>query len=167
MKQYNFEELVNNAEVQKIGYKAALKFKKQLSKEEIDSCFMLALWKACDKYNPEYDSSKIASFFTFFYRGVLFECMKLCKSNSSFNNNLSKIKSSKNINKIKNSYKEMGFVDFETQDFGLNQKDSNVLIDRFWNNKTLKELAIENNISPQSMKKRINKILKNIKIPRV
>lgn len=164
---YNFDELLNNKEIQKIGYKAALKFKRQLNKEEIDSCFMLALWKACKKYNPDYDPEKIASFNTFFYKGVLFECMKLCKSNASFKENINKIKSGKNLNKIKSHYNDVNFNDFDAKDMGLNEKESKVIIDRFWAGKTLKELSVEAKISQQAMKKRISKILKNVKTPGV
>jgi hypothetical protein len=164
---YNFEEMLNNEEVQKIGYKAANKFKRQLSKDEIDGCFMVALWQACEKYNPNYDPAKIASFFTFFYKGVLFECMKLCKTNSNFKENLKKIKYGKNLNKIKIDYEEKGFSDIDSKDLGLSDKDTKVVIDLFWNNKSIKELSQENNISQPAMKKRIDKILKNTKISRV
>lgn len=160
---YNFDDLINNKEIQKIGYKAAGKFKKQLSKEEIDECFMIALWKACKKYNPDYDPEKIASFHTFFYKGVLFECMKLCKLNSGYNNNINKIKTGKNISKIKNFYYDINFSDFEAKDFGLNESESNMLVQRFWENKTLKEISEQHNVSPQAIKKRIGKILNKIK----
>jgi RNA polymerase sigma factor (sigma-70 family) len=162
---YVFDELINDKEIQNIGYKAALKFKRQLDKEEIDSCFMTALWKACKAYDPNYNApEKMASFKTFFYKGVLFECMKLTKSNNAFKENINKIKNSKNINKIRGFYEESSLKDTENQDFGLNQKDSDVLIQRFWQGKSLKELANQNNISQQAMKKRINKILNKIKI---
>jgi RNA polymerase sigma factor (sigma-70 family) len=164
---YNFDELRINKEIQKIGYKATAKFRKQLSKEEIDSCFLLALWKACKKYNPNYDPEKIASFYTFLYKGVLFECMKLCKSNASFKENINKIKTGKNINKIKSFYYEKEFENINTKDLGLEPKDSKLLIDRYWNNKTLKEISNENGVSPQAIKKRINKILKKINLMRV
>jgi DNA-directed RNA polymerase specialized sigma subunit len=128
---------------------------------------MIALWQACERYNPQYNPEKIASFFTFLYKGVLFECMKLCKTNGSFKENLKKIKHGNNINKIKSFYEEKRFSDFENQDLGLSEKDQKVVVDMFWKNKTVKELSKENNISQQAMKKRIDKILKNIKISSV
>ena len=158
---YNFEILKNDEDIQNIGYKAANKFKKQLSKEEIDSCFLIALWRACEKYNPNYDPSKIASFYTFLYKGVYFECMKLCQVNAAYKKNINKIKNN-HSHKIKHGYKDISFATIDAQDFGLNQSESQILIKRFWERKTLKELSIENNISLQAIKKRIKKILKKI-----
>lgn len=159
---YDFENLRKNSEIQKIGYKAAGRFKKQLSKEEIDSCFLTALWKACENYNPDYDPKKIASFYTFLYKGVTFECMKLCKKNNTYKNNLNKIKN-RNNSKIKSSYNEKFFSDFDAKDFGLNDIESQILIERFWENKTLKEISKKNNVSPQAIRKRIAKILLKLK----
>jgi len=163
MKNFTFDELINNNEVQNIGYKAALKFKKQLNKEEIDSCFMIALWKACETYNPDYDKEKIASFYTYFYKGVLFECMKLLKVNNSYIENIKKVKSSNNSNKIKDIYNQRDFADFEIFDLFPNKNDHDLIFKRFWENKTLKEISKEYNVSAQSIKKRLTKILNTVK----
>lgn len=158
---HDFEELKNDIEIQNIGYKAAMNFKNQLNKEEIDSCFLIALWQACKYYNPDYDPKKIASFYTFLYKGVIFECMKLCKANSSYKKNINKIKNTV-PEKIKGHYTEKFFKDLSARDFGLTPKETKILIQRFWENKTLREISEEDNVSPQAIKKRITKILKKM-----
>lgn len=163
---YNFDTLLNDQQIQKIGYKAALKFKKQLSKEELDQCFAIALWKACEKYELNFKGNK-ASFSTYFYKGVLFECMKALKKYTSYKEHIEKIKLSKNFNKIVGSYTEEKFAEIDAKDWGLNKKDSELLIEKFWNKKTFKEIGKEQNVSAQATEKRIKKILAKIKIARV
>lgn len=159
---YDFETLKDDKNIQNIGYKAANKFKNQLSKEEIDSCFLLALWQACNKYDANYDPEKIAAFQTYFYKGVIFECLKVHKKNSAYKKNIKKIQNG-DPEKIKSYYTDNAFLELDPQDLKLSKKEKTLLANRFWNNKTLREISEEENVTPQAIKKRIVRILKKLK----
>jgi DNA-directed RNA polymerase specialized sigma24 family protein len=151
----NFDDLVDNEEVRKIGNAAAKSFRKFLSKEEIDSCIMIALWRV----TKEFDSEK-GKFSTYLYRGVVLECLTAWKFNTDKKRTNKKVTEKNPL--LKSEYNEE-IADIEAVDFVKNFEYPELMIDRFWSNKTLSEIAKTNNVSVETVRIRIKKNLENMK----
>jgi DNA-directed RNA polymerase sigma subunit (sigma70/sigma32) len=153
-----FEDLVEDKEIRKVGYKAASSFKRSLTKEEIDSCVLNALWRSWSKFDP----SKNTKFTSYLYKGVILEFLTLYKFNMSYQNRIKKIKSDMPSDNVKKYfYVDKRFGEYDIKDLVKNCDDPELIVDRFWNLKTLKEMADERGVSIELVRIRINKILKN------
>lgn len=151
----NFEELIKNEEVQKLGNHAVKSFRKYLSKEEIDSCIMIALWRAC----KDFDANK-GKFSTYFYRGILLECLTLWKFNEDKKRRNTVVHEHHPC--LHGEYDE-NIANLDASDFINNFEYPEIMIDRFWLNKTLSEIAKDHNVSIETVRIRIKKNLENMK----
>lgn len=145
----SFEELLNDDQIKKITHKASIKFANSLSKDEIYTCIINALWKATIKHNPELGSK----FTTYLYKGVIMECLSQVKFNKnnflSFHNNIQDKKSS-----------DMS-LDILDQIELCDNPD--IIIDKFINNKSIKEMAAERGVSGETIRLKIHKNIKKLK----
>tara|TARA_Y100000361_G_C11151918_1_gene341641 strand:+ start:1608 stop:2084 length:477 start_codon:yes stop_codon:yes gene_type:complete len=150
----SIENLLKEEEIIRLTKAATSSFRYCLTQDEIENCVYHALWRACCKYNDELNNCKFSSYL---YNGVLMECMSLKRSNEK------KIFSGSNIS-VKHSksyYSSQDQVDM--LDEVKNCEDPSIIFDRFYNNMTIKEIAKNNNISRELVRRKINKNLKMMK----
>ena len=151
----DFNSLLSQEEIVKVSKKAGLNFKNILSPDEIDNCILTATWRALSKYDTNQKSCK---FSTYLYSGVEMECKSMIRFNkkSIFNKKKGNLKNNKS-NYINHEQ------DVDMRDEISNCPDSSIIYDRFYKNMTIKEIAKNNKISTETVRKKINK---NIEIMR-
>jgi hypothetical protein len=144
------EDILNNQDYMNISRKASGSFRGSLSSDEILYCTTNAAWNAVKSYDPK--KSKLV---TFFYRGVRIECLKKIKENKEKNkfNVLEK-----DVPEHKSAIDTVDMLD-EIK----NCKDPDIMYDRFYNNKTLREIAKGKSLTKEAVRLRIQKNLKIIK----
>ena len=151
------EEILNNKDCVSIARKAAIPFSGVLSQDEITYCITNAAWNSVKCFNPE----KNTKLTTFLYKGVVIECAKQIRSNNGKNKDLkiSDIKGGLAFMKDKNNY--MGDIDM--MDEVRNWQDPDIMYSRFYQSKTLEEIAKEKTLTKEAVRLRIKKNLKIIK----
>lgn len=152
----NIEEILKNEDCISIAKKAAIPFMNSLSEDEINYCIANAAWNSVKCFNP----NKNVKLLTYLYRGVTIECTKHIKSNNH-KNKLKISPSTKGLYVVsdkKNSIEKIDMLD-EIK----NCEDPSLMYRRFYENKTLNELAKEENLTKEGIRLRIQKNLKIIK----
>ena len=151
------EEILQDQDCINIAKKASVSFSGVLSQDEIDYCITNAAWNSAKSY----DQSKNAKLTTFLYKGVIIECTKQIKKNRGKNNDLllgglndSYLTIESNLNHSES---------LEIIDEIKNCQDPDIMYGRFYENKTLKELAEEKSLTKEAIRLRIQKNLKIIK----
>lgn len=147
----NFDKLMQDENIVKIARRAAAGFSKTLSRDEIYTCILNAIWKASERHDPELG----AKFTTYLYNGVVMECLTQQKFNSS-----------KNCLPIHNNVPEnKDFVNsLELMDNIDQCDDPKVIIDYYFNNKSIKEIAQEMGVCGETIRLKIKKNLKKLKM---
>ena len=152
----NIEEILNNEDCISIANKAAIPFMNSLSQDEINYCIANAAWNSVKSFNPD----KNVKLLTYLYRGVVIECTKHVKSN--INKNKLKISpSTKGLYIASDNRNDIENIDM--LDEIKNCEDPSLMYRRFYENKTLNELAKEENLTKEAIRLRIQKNLKIIK----
>jgi RNA polymerase sigma factor (sigma-70 family) len=150
-----YEKAYNLIDNKKIMNAAAKSFRGTLSYNDIESCCYYALWKCLEKY----DNSFNAKFTSSLYRFVRWYCIQACqKEQKHINKNIlfiSEYEKSKTIQTKKDLLTKILCM--------IPEDDKQILISRFIERKTLKEISQENNCTKQKIRTRLNKILLNIK----
>ena len=149
----SFSEAINNEDVKKISLKAASSFTDCLSEEEIKNCIHGAIWSATINFNPE----KNSKFTTYLYRGVIYECLKCKKSNKNSKINCVNI----NNNLISDNFKSFDKIDI--MDEIKKCAEPELIIDRFFYNFTLNEIANKRGISKETVRFKLKKNLDFLK----
>lgn len=149
----SFNEAINNEDVKKISLKAASSFTDCLSEEEIKNCIHGAIWNATINFKPE----KNSKFTTYLYRGVIYECLKCKKSNKNSKINCVNI----NNNLISDNFKSFDKIDI--MDEIKNCSEPDLIIDRFFYNFTLNEIAKKRGISKETVRFKLKKNLDFLK----
>lgn len=145
----NFDKLIEDENILNIAKKAASKFYKTLSKDELYTCILNAVWKASERHDPE----KGTKFTTYLYNGVIMECLTQQKFNSS------------KASKIHNNVCEKdGINNFELIDLINSCEDPQIIIDYYLNNKSVKEIANEMGVCGETIRLKIKKNLKKLKL---
>ena len=147
----NFDKLIKDENIVKITNRAALRFAKSLSRDEIHTCILNAIWKASNKFDPELGSK----FTTYLYNGVIMECLTQQKFNSN-----------KVCSQIHNNIPEnKDFVSsLEIMDNIEQCEDPQIIIDYYFNNKSIKEIAQETGVCGETIRLKIKKNLKKLKM---
>lgn len=146
-----FEELCAHPEVVKITRKAAFRFVKQLSEDEINTCVMSAIWKA----NKKWDVRLGSKFSTFLFRGVILECLTQLKFNRNGNHTVPLYG---NVMGHTNTLDEVDLMD------ELSHCDHpSIMRAKFVENKSIKEIAVENKCCGETIRLKIQKDLKKLK----
>ena len=143
-------EKIENHDVLGIAARAASPFTSVLSKDEIDTCVLNAVWKALKKY----DSRVGCKFTTYLYKGVALECLNQQKNNSSRTKRILH----KNIPDPVDHNLRVDMLDL------IRHCDEPELIyDRYYKNMTIKELAQERGLCGEAVRMKIKKTLKKLK----
>lgn len=145
----DFDKLIKDENIIKITRKASKRFHRILDKEEIYTCILNAIWKAYSKYNP----NKGSKFTTYLYQGVVIECLTQVKFN----------KQKRNYVDLHENYAnyDINYVDLIDE---ILEKcdDPQIILDKYFNNKTIKEIAVEYKICNETARLRIKKNLKKL-----
>lgn len=152
-KKISFSDAIEDEDVKKISLKAASSFSDCLSQEEIKNCIHGAIWSATLNFKPE----KNTKFTTYLYRGVVHECLKCKKSNKD--SKLSPFSLSSNIiSKKTNDFEKIDIID---EIKACSEPD--LLIDRFFYNFTLSEMADKRGVSKETIRFKLKKNLDLLK----
>ena len=143
------EKLENN-DVVGITAKAASSFMSVLSRDEIKTCILNAVWKALKKYNSEAG----CKFTTYLYRGVVMACLTQQKFNSS-----------QRCQSLKLDYPDPTDYEFKAEmlDMVENCDDPDLMYYRYYKNMTIKEMAQQRGVCGETIRIKIKKNLKKLK----
>lgn len=148
-----FEKTIQDSNIINITRKAGLKFRKVLSEQEVENCINIAVWKALKKYKK--DSG--LKFTTYVYRGVILECKTQYKKNSYRKPHIQILgkdfASSSDSSQVLDILEEL-----------KRQKYGQMVIDKYLNSYTTKEIAVKNNTSVETIRKKIHRTIKNVKL---
>ena len=148
---HNITKDVTQEDLEKIASKASHSFLKVLTCEEVEICVLNALWKAVEKYNP----SSGCKFTTYFYNGVVMECL----SQKKFNLNNTNSKIYENI--LSSNNKNIDTIDM-LDEIETCCDDPTLILDRFYKNMSVKEIALARGVCSESIRIKINKNLSKL-----
>lgn len=137
-----------NKDNKKIINSAMRRYYRYMSPDDIESCKMIGLWECMKSYNGD-----LGKFKTYLYRGIQIQCIKSLK-NMNKNNHTSLadvVDQSFDVSQVRDSINQ------------LDEEYQNLIFSRFFEMKTLKEIANENNYSHETARRRINKALCQLK----
>jgi DNA-directed RNA polymerase specialized sigma subunit len=149
-----FQEKINDKNVIKITNKAASRFRKYLTRDEIQSCINFAIIKALSKYKENAG----LKFTTYIYRGVILECKTQKNKNfgrSKFRRSLSDIFTAPASN-----YIELSSV----MEVLEKEPDGQMVIDKYLYNYTTKEIATKYNASIETIRTKIIQTIENVQL---
>ena len=143
------EDYLSNDDIIKVANKAASSFSGILSRDEIQSCILSALWKAKRRYKQG-GKCKLTSFI---HRGVVFECLTQRKFNL--------VKTSQLTISVPDKRNDIEQVDMLDQ---IQQCDDPELIyDRFYKSMTINEIAKDRGVCGETIRIRLKKNLKKLR----
>jgi DNA-directed RNA polymerase specialized sigma subunit len=143
------DDCLKNEDVIRVANKAASSFSNVLSRDEMQTCILSALWKAKNKY---IEGSK-CKFTSYVHRGVVFECLTQRKFNLAKTNQLNF-----NVPDRKNDLERIDMLD-EIQQCD----DPELIYDRFYKNMTIKEIAKSRGVCGETIRIRLKKNLKKLR----
>jgi len=144
-------EIMQDAALLKIANRAASRFCGTMTKEEIDSCIINAVWKALQRYQEDSD----CKFSSYLYVGVLMECQAFYKKNIHK-------KEFSYLSKVDDVYKTLEYVDMMDEIFTYCE-DPDIIYDRYYKNMTIQEIANQRQKSGQTIRVKIKKDLERLK----
>lgn len=145
---HTITDAVTQEDLEKIASKASHSFLRVLTSEEVEICVLNALWKAAEKY----DASSGCKFTTYFYNGVVMECL----SQKKFNLNNTNSKIYENILSANN--KNVDTIDM-LDEIDASCDDPSLIYDRFYKNMSVREIALARGVCSESIRIKINKNL--------
>jgi DNA-directed RNA polymerase specialized sigma subunit len=145
------EEILKDEDLIKIANKAAQSFSEALSKDEIENCIISAAWVATNNFNKE----KNTKFSTYLYKGVYYECLKQLKQNrkSALTN--------RNLMNYTNVNSEVSRIDLIDEIRACSNPD--IILDKFYGNMTLDEIATKKGVSKETIRFRLKKDINFLK----
>lgn len=146
----NFEDLMVNDDIVKIAKHASSRFTNTLTKDEIYTCVLNAIWKAKNNHDPK----KGSKFTTYLYNGIIMECL----TQQKFNRGKTVVSVHNNV---ANSRDYVGEIDL--LDEVKNCENADIMIDHFYKNKSIKEIAKEQGVSGETIRVKIKKNLEKLK----
>jgi len=144
------ENALKDDNIVKIMNKAARRFRNQLDKDTINTCQLNALWKTFVNHEP----TKGAKFTTYLYNGVFIECMKEIKFSKKMDRFSGKLHD--NIPQDKDEFFIIDILD------ELSENDQTMLLDRL-SNMTIAEIAEKHHTNRESARRKMHKIIKNLR----
>ena len=143
---------LTKGDLERIASKASYSFLGVLSEQEIESCILNAYWKAASKFS----SGKNTKFTTFFYKGVLMECL----TQKKFNLNKPTYRIYENI-AFKNN-QEIEKIDM-IDEIETHCDDPDLMMDRFYQNMSVREIAKRRGVSGETIRIKIKKNLAKLR----
>ena len=143
---------LTKGDLERIASKASYSFLGVLSEQEIESCILNAYWKAASKFS----SGKNTKITTFFYKGVLMECL----TQKKFNLNKPTYRIYENI-AFKNN-QEIEKIDM-IDEIETHCDDPDLMMDRFYQNMSVREIAKRRGVSGETIRIKIKKNLAKLR----
>lgn len=147
LKMMTIEEALESKEVQKVMHKASSRFTRQLDVDTLQSCHMVALWRAMEKF----DFSRGTKFMTYLYKCVFVECLKEAK----FINKGRKLEQRKLHDNIEATRNDPSLTLVDIMDEISNEEEAELLRDKLAN-KTIAEMAESRNVSRETVRRQLN-----------
>jgi DNA-directed RNA polymerase specialized sigma24 family protein len=146
------EKYLNDADIMSVAWGAAASFSRILSKDEIQSCIMNALWRASKRFKKD----KNTKFTSYIHKGVTYECLSQSKLTRSKGHKVIH----QNIEDERNPFDTIDMIDM------IQEKcdDPSLIIDRFYNKMTIKELSKSHNVCGETIRIRLKKNLEKLKV---
>ena len=145
----NIEDYLSNDDIVKVANKAASSFSGTLSRDEIQSCILSALWKAKKRYKQG-SKCKLTSFI---HRGVVFECLTQRKFNLAKTCQLTI-----SVPEKRNDTERVDMLDQIQQ-----CDDPELVYDRFYKSMTINEIAKDRGVCGETIRIRLKKNLKKLR----
>ena len=145
------EKYLSDSNVMRVAYSAASSFSTTLSKDEIQSCILNAIWKASNKYNKR-NKTKFTSYL---HNGVVYECL----SQRKFNRSKKGVTLDETIADKYNPVAEIDMIDTIEAECD----DPKLVIDRFYKNMTINELAEDRGVCGETIRIRLKKNLEKLR----
>jgi DNA-directed RNA polymerase specialized sigma24 family protein len=145
------EQYLSNEDIMKVAHHASSTFTRTLSKDEIKSCILRALWRAAGKY----DKSKLTKLTTYLYNGVIFECLNQKRANKPRCTSIMYIDKpcpSRQIERL-----DMLDAIYAKCDC------PELVVDRFYGGMTIQELAEKHSTSNETIRLRLLKNIEKLK----
>ena len=143
---------LTKGDLERIASKASYSFLVVLSEQEVESCILNAYWKATSRYS----SKKNTKFTTFFYKGVLMECL----TQKKFNLNKPSYRIYENI-AYKNN-QDIEKIDM-LDEIQTHCDDPDLLLERFYQNMSVREIAKSRGVSGETIRIKIKKNLAKLR----
>jgi len=143
---------LTKGDLERIASKASYSFLGVLSELEIESCILNAYWKAASRYT----TGKNTKFTTFFYKGVLMECL----TQKKFNLNRPTHRVYENI-----AYKNNDQIDTidMLDEINTHCDDPELIMQRFYKNMSVREIASKRGVSGETIRIKIKKNLAKLR----
>jgi DNA-directed RNA polymerase specialized sigma24 family protein len=145
------EKYLSDSNVMRVAYSAASSFSTTLSKDEIQGCILNAIWKASNKYNKR-NKTKFTSYL---HNGVVYECL----SQRKFNRSKKGVTLDETIADKYNPVAEIDMIDTIEAECD----DPKLVIDRFYKNMTINELAEDRGVCGETIRIRLKKNLEKLR----
>jgi len=143
---------LTKGDLERIASRASYSFLGVLSEDEIQSCILSALWKASDRFI----SGKNTKFTTYFYNGVVMECL----TQKKFNLSKPASKIYENIASSKN--KEIDSIDM-IDEINTHCDDPEMMYNRFYKNMSVREIALTKGVCSETIRIKIKKNLTKLR----
>jgi|TARA_R110000744_G_scaffold182622_3_gene301875 DNA-directed RNA polymerase specialized sigma subunit len=143
---------LTKGDLERVAIKASYSFRHVLSSDEIESCILSAFWKASDKFNAD----KNTKFTTYFYKGVVMECL----SQKKFNLNRPTSKIYENIASYNN--KSLDSIDM-MDEISTHCDDPELIYNRFYKNMSVREIALTKGVCSETIRIKIKKNLTKLR----
>ena len=128
-------------------------YRKSLNEDEIKSCILSALSRSISNFDP----GKNSKFTTYLHKGLKIECLTQIKKNKP----LLKF-STKALSKVDDK-SETQMMIIEVMDEIDRLKDGHLVVDKYLNNYTAKEIAVKNDIHPETVRIKIKKTIESLR----
>lgn len=146
------ENALKDKNIIKIINKASNRFRNTLDIDEIYSCQLNALWKAFVNFKPE----KNTKFTTYLYQGVFIECLKQIKFKNKHSEN-------KKILHDNFACKDVNHLLVDILDEIDSAEEKKLIVDNKIGKMTINEIAATQNVSRETIRKRIKKTIQKFK----
>jgi DNA-directed RNA polymerase specialized sigma subunit len=143
---------LTKGDLERIASRASYSFFGVLSESEIESCILSAFWKASEKFN----SSKNCKFTTYFYNGVVMECLTQKKFN--LNKPASKIYE----NALSSNNKDIESIDM-LDEINTHCDDPELMYNRYYKNMSVREIALTRGVCSETIRIKIKKNLTKLR----
>lgn len=151
-KSEKIERYLNDPDIMRVAWNAASSFSNSLSQDEIQSCIMNALWRASDRFNKRQKTK----FTSYLHNGVKYECLSQRKFNRS--------KKAQMLHEnVEDTYDPTATVDMVDM-IETRCDDPALVIDRFYNGLTIKELAEKRAVCGETIRIRLKKNLEKLRV---
>ncbi len=129
------------------------RYKRTLNEDEIRSCVLVALSRAITSFDP----SKNSKFTTYLHKGLKIECLTQIKKNKPL------LKYSSQVSSKIDNKSEIKMMIMEVMEEIEKLKDGHLVVDKYLNNYTSKEIAKKNGIHKETVRVKIKKTLETLR----